>query len=205
MGCGTGAGTFVLAERFNSPIYGLDLSQAYVAQLEQTARENGAENVRGVVANMDEPPLPEHSFDLIWCDCSIYIAGFAQALEGWKRFLKPGGLIVASDVVWRTAAPSPACQEFWKIEYPDMSTVQARSRLAESLGYTVEAAPPLPRFCWWESFYQPLERRMDELEEPDGLSGPMKKVIESTRREVQVFREYEAEYGAAFFVMRTIG
>lgn len=205
LGCGTGAASFILAGHFSSVVYALDLSTDFINQLNRKAEERGVANLKGIVGNMDAPSFPDGSFDLIWCECSIYVTGFSAALDSWRNLLKPGGLIVASDVVWKTGTPTPACHEFWNTEYPDMTTVRAREEQADGLNYQVEQVYELPRECWWEEYYQPLERRMDELEEKGNLRPALEDAIASTRKEVATFKQYGDEIGSAFFVMRRRG
>lgn len=43
--------------------------------------------------------VPE-SFDLIWAEGYIYIIGFKKGLQDWKKFLKPGGYLICSEISW---------------------------------------------------------------------------------------------------------
>jgi ubiquinone/menaquinone biosynthesis C-methylase UbiE len=202
LGCGTGAATFVLAKTVDASITALDLSPQYVALINNRSEELGYTNVSAVVGDMLNLTFDKKSLDCIWCDSSIYVVGFEAALKNWRPLLKEGGFIAASDVVWETNNPSKACAEFWAEEYPDMKLVETRRKQAQANGYRVVDVLEMPRSCWWENYYQPLEKRLDEVETQTGNSATMLAVIESTRREIDVFKRYFQEFGASFFILQ---
>jgi hypothetical protein len=47
--------------------------------------------------------------------------GFKNALVDWKRFLKPGGCIAVTELVWLRPDPPTAVAEFFGKGYPAMT------------------------------------------------------------------------------------
>lgn len=57
--------------------------------------------------------VPE-SFDLIWAEGYIYIIGFKKGLQDWKKFLKPGGYLICSEISWFKDIFSDKFKKFWQ-------------------------------------------------------------------------------------------
>ncbi|QBF26268.1 hypothetical protein EXN22_11400 [Pseudomonas tructae] len=53
----------------------------------------------------------------LWAEGSAYIMGFANALDSWRRLLKPQGFLVVSDLIWLTAKPPARAASFWQKNY----------------------------------------------------------------------------------------
>jgi ubiquinone/menaquinone biosynthesis C-methylase UbiE len=96
IGCGTGAQTMTLAKNTTGKIIAVDLLPAFLEKLNQKIWEQDLiDRVSTECRSMLELPYPDHEFDLIWAEGSIYHIGFAKGLKEWGRLLKPGGLLLA--------------------------------------------------------------------------------------------------------------
>ena len=47
--------------------------------------------------------------------------GFEKGVTEWRRFLKPGDLLVASEITWLTDARPAEIQKHWDDEYPEIN------------------------------------------------------------------------------------
>jgi ubiquinone/menaquinone biosynthesis C-methylase UbiE len=96
IGCGNGIQTLILAEVFpNAHITAVDTNQQSIDMLKkQLHREELEDRVTVLNASMFEMDFPTETFDLIWAEGSIYIAGFQEGLKQWKAFLKQDGYLV---------------------------------------------------------------------------------------------------------------
>lgn len=201
LGCGTGAQSLVLAGAGLEPV-AVDISPFVLSRLAARAAGQGlAARVRPVAADMAALPFRPGTFGLIWCEAAIYNLGFENGLAALSRYLAPGGLMVVSEVVWLTDAPSPENREFWASEYPGMLGLE-QARLAVGRA----GLEPLSGFMLpdsdWDLFYAHLERALPEFiarhpGEPDALE-----LAGLCRKEIAVRRAYGAEYGFAFFLLR---
>jgi SAM-dependent methyltransferase len=91
-GCGHGMAAVVLA-RSGAKVAAFDLSPGYVAEARRRADANGVE-VECVVADGEELPFPDATFDVIWGNAILHHLDLARAGRELHRVLKPGGVAV---------------------------------------------------------------------------------------------------------------
>ncbi|HKK33960.1 MAG TPA: MerR family transcriptional regulator [Desulfomicrobiaceae bacterium] len=201
-GCGTGGATMDLARITDGTIVATDVYQPFLDTLMQRAEALGVSGrVSTRLKDMSDLDFPPHSFDLIWCEGAAYIMGVDKALSYWKQFLKPGGCLVFSDLVWLTADAPDEVREFWKEGYPAMRTAKDNEQAAEKLGYVSLGHFIIDDACW-EEFYNDVEQRMNEVEpeyrdDPDGRA-----IIDSTRLEIDLYRRHPGMYGYCMHVLK---
>jgi ubiquinone/menaquinone biosynthesis C-methylase UbiE len=100
LGAGGGYFTFRLAEAAgpDGKVYAVDVDPGMIEYLRERALEEGGHNVAAILAEYDDPLLPERSVDLIFL-CNTYhhleerTAYFARA----RRSLRPGGRVAIID------------------------------------------------------------------------------------------------------------
>lgn len=96
MGCSAGLMSMIFA-RLGHDVTGLDLSENMIRQARRNARDLGL-SIDFRVADVQDPPLPEASFDLIiaksviWCTVDP-----VRAYSRWMDILKPGGCLLVID------------------------------------------------------------------------------------------------------------
>ncbi|OQD53457.1 SAM-dependent methyltransferase [Streptomyces phaeoluteigriseus] len=102
LGCGTGAGTFPLLDRFpDSHVTAVDASADHLRRLRTKACARGVEErVRTVQADLDEAAWPDlGSPDLVWASASMHhMTHPARALRTVHDALAPGGLLVVVEL-----------------------------------------------------------------------------------------------------------
>lgn len=198
LGCGSGAATRVLARELGVAPLALDVRPGALAELRRRFAGEGLE----VDAREHDfaAPLPG-PFDLLWSEGALYSVGFERALATWRPSLAPDARAAVSECVWLTDRPTPRLHDFWATAYPDMTDVEGTAERARRAGYEVLEARPLPGEDWW-SYYRPLEARLEELEreDPEGMA----ELAAETRDEIALYREFEGEYGYAFFLLRAM-
>ena len=129
MGCGAGAQSLVLAKDLGVPITALDIYQPFLDQLKQSADEAGLGRlITTRQGDMAEPKdIPPQSLDLIWCEGSIFIVGFALGLELWHSLLKSRGLMAVSEMTWLAPDPPAEITDYLQKVYPPITTVEKQS------------------------------------------------------------------------------
>ena len=91
-GCGHGMAAVALA-RAGATVDAFDLSPGYVREARERAGANGvAVNVR--VANGEQLPYPDASFDAVWGCAILHHLDMAKAAAELRRVLRPGGAAV---------------------------------------------------------------------------------------------------------------
>ena len=79
-------------------VYAVDVDPDMVRHLNRRVREKGLDNVRTVLADLDDPLLPDASVDRFFvCDTWHHIADQARYLGLMKKMLRPGGEVVMID------------------------------------------------------------------------------------------------------------
>ncbi len=202
MGCGTGGATIDLAQVSGGNIIATDVYQPFLDGVTQRAEAAGvADRVSAVKMDMGEIPYEPESFDLIWCEGAAYILGVDKALEYWKQFLKPGGCLVISDAVWLTSDAPDEVKAFWAEGYPVMRTAEGNDKAGESFGYTALGHFTIDTSCW-DEFYDDVEQRMEEIEPLYGEDPDGRAILDMTRKEIHLYREYPNMYGYEMHVFR---
>jgi SAM-dependent methyltransferase len=85
VGCGPGAQTIELARATGGWIVALDIRQRFLDELTERAEAAGVlTQVTTLNASMLEMDFADESFNLIWSEGAIYIAGFAHGLAEWR-------------------------------------------------------------------------------------------------------------------------
>jgi SAM-dependent methyltransferase len=201
MGCGSGAGTLLLAERFGTTVTAVDLSRAFLEQLEMRANAAGLSHlVHTLEADMGQLDWPDASIDLLWSEGAAYHLTFPGALRAWHRLLRDGGLAVISELSWFTESPAVPVREFWEVAYPTMATEAENAAHARRAGFDVLSMERLPAEAWWTYYYGPLQARVASLR---GAADPvMAQVIRDTGVEMDLFRNHSGDYGYTFYVLR---
>jgi SAM-dependent methyltransferase len=145
-------------------------------------------------------PFRDDSFDLIWSEGSAYLMGFENALYGWKRLLRNEGCLVLTDLVWLTAAPSPAAAAYWQAEYPDMTDAATRLLQAEAAAYRLVDQFVLPQSDW-EAYYNGIREQLQPAIAKHGRTP----AVAELEAEIRMFDRHGAEYGYLCLVLQKKG
>ncbi|NEZ66820.1 class I SAM-dependent methyltransferase [Leptolyngbyaceae cyanobacterium CCMR0082] len=202
VGCGPGMQTVELLRITSGTVVALDLLPEMIAQVKARAENAGvSDRLETLEQSMTEMAFPESSFDVVWFEGSIYFLGFETGLKKVKNFLKPGGYVAVSEVVWLKSTPPTEAVEFWK-EYPEIDTVAAKLDVIKRIGYESVGHFVLPATAWTEHYYNPMEERIAEKTAEWSGIPEAEAVLEEARNEISTFRKYSDYFSYAFFVMR---
>jgi len=201
--CGPGRQSLDLAELLPAAeVLAVDNHAPFVAEANRRARARGlGGRVKAVTSDMTALALAPAGFDLVWCEGAAYIMGVANALRAWKPLLKPGGKLALSEAVWLRSDPPEPVRRMWAEGYPEMGDIAACRALVRDCGYRLLGDFALPERAWWDDYYRPMERRLAELERKYAGDPVAEAVLSADRAELELYRDYAAYYGYAFFVM----
>jgi ubiquinone/menaquinone biosynthesis C-methylase UbiE len=97
-GCGTGLVTIALQPHVRS-IMGADSSRVMLDVLEQKVRAQGAGNVRTLLVDLEQDPLPDARFDLIVSAMTMHhVADVPRVVSMLGSMLSPGGYLCIADL-----------------------------------------------------------------------------------------------------------
>ena len=204
LGCGTGSSTLVLAENLNASIVAVDLFKEFLDVLSEDARERGVDHkIKTRVGTMEELPFEENSLDVIWSEGAIYNIGFSKGVEYLNRFLKPGGILAASEITWLTEERPDEIQRYWDSAYPEIATVSEKVKTLEKHGYMLKGYFPLPSSSWIANYYEPLESTFAGfLAKHD--SDEARAIVEAERAEIALYKKYSAYYSYGFYIAQKV-
>ncbi|MFJ8148658.1 class I SAM-dependent methyltransferase [Streptomyces sp. NPDC096048] len=102
LGCGTGAGTFALLDRFpDAHVTAVDTSAGHLQLLREKACARGVQGrIRTVQADLDANNWPDLGRpDLVWASASMHhVANPDNALRNIRELLAPGGLFAVVEL-----------------------------------------------------------------------------------------------------------
>jgi SAM-dependent methyltransferase len=204
IGCGPGVQTLELARLSGGVVVALDLMPQMIKRVKEAAAGQGmADRIETIQIDMNQIDFAEESFDLIWAEGAIYLMGFKNGLDKVKRFLKPGGCVAVTEAVWLKPDPPDEVVKFWEA-YPDIDSVDEKLKVIADLGYQEVGHFVIPDTSWTEPYYEPLEKRANELEPTWKEVPEAMEVIHEAGLEIEMFRKYHEFYGYCFFIMKKI-
>ena len=205
LGCGTGASTLVLADELDAHIAAVDLFPEFLAELE---RRMGTREVRASIttlaASIDDLPFEPSSLDAIWSEGAIYNIGFEVGVAAWRRFLKPGGVLAASEITWLTADPPAELEAHWNAEYPEIGPASEKFAVLERQGFTPIGYFPLPVSCWLDNYYRPLQARFPSFLDEHEHSEIARAIVAAEEREIALYKRYKEHVSYGFYVARKV-
>lgn len=199
LGCGQAAHAFDLLKLCDGRITAVDLFEPFLDKASARAEREGIpqERLSFERADMNDLPFDDGEFDLIWSEGAIYLLGFEDGLRLWRRFLKPGGFAVVSELTWLADKPSPAAAQFWKKGYPAMGDIETNKAAAIRAGYGVIATVTLPAEDWWVDYYRPMRAELGAMRRRYGHLS----VLDEMGEEIEVFERSPGDYSYVFYVL----
>jgi SAM-dependent methyltransferase len=202
VGCGPGVQTVDLLKISGGKVLALDFLPLMIERTKFNVAHAGfSERLEVLEQDMKQMDFPPASFDVIWSEGAIYNLGFENGLKKVKNFVRPGGYVAVSEVVWLKPHPPAPVVEFWE-QYPEIDTIENKLAVIDRLGYKREGHFVLPVSAWTVEYYDPIESLLvEKSKEWEGILEGLE-VIEEARHEIEIFRKYSSYFGYAFFVMR---
>jgi ubiquinone/menaquinone biosynthesis C-methylase UbiE len=205
IGCGKGIQTLELARLSGGHLTGLDNHQPFLDELSENASDLGfGDRIETYLGSMFSLDFESESFDALWSEGAIYIMGFEAGLREWRRLVKPGGYIAVSELCWFKSEPEPPNEldAFWQQEYPGIKSIDENLMIIDNLGYKVVGHFNLPDQVWWESLYDPMEKKLRAMENKYQDDPKAMEIIRIQYQEIEFFKKYSDWYGYTFYVMQ---
>ncbi|MET1013823.1 MAG: class I SAM-dependent methyltransferase [Paenisporosarcina sp.] len=203
IGCGAGTQTLIIADMFpNAHIKALDTSEQFLDVLRTHLRARGlTERVDVLNLSMFDMDFPHETFDIIWAEGSIYIAGFQRGLKEWNQFLKKDGYLVCSEISWLHDNPSNESKEYWVQGYSEMNTIPTKLKQIEENHYSYLSSYVLPKVDWTEAYYVPLEKNLLRMKAKYEGNDTAFEVIDMLQEEINLYHKHFRDYSYVFYVM----
>ena len=199
LGCGSGASALLLAQYYQSPIRAVDSSSVFIEELKVNAKQAGLEHlIIPIHGDMAQLNWSVNSVDLLWSEGAAYNLGFGQALKIWWPLLASTGIAVISEMSWFADDVPETARIYWQNAYPGMGTEAENIAQAHKSGFRVSSTHRLPSEAWWVNYYEPLRKRMQQIESTSIIQS----VIGETEEEIQMFEKFSDFYGYTFYILQ---
>lgn len=203
IGCGTGASALLLAKELLATVTAVDFLPPFLEELQHRARQQDvADRIETLACSMTELPFTGQSFDVLWAEGSIYNMGFENGIRAWRPFLKPGGVLVVSEITWLCDAPPKKIREHWEREYSEIAAASVKLAQLERHGYSPMGYFVLPETCWRQNYYQPLQERFSTFLSEQGYSSMAQDIIAAEEQEIALYEEFHQFYSYGMYVAR---
>jgi serine/threonine-protein kinase HipA len=203
IGCGSGAGTLILAEKYPTEIKAVDFSREFLDELEERARQQGfGDRVTTVHRDMGKLHWEPGTIDLLWCEGAAYNITFDGALKAWRPLMAPDGIMVVSEMNYFTKEAPETIRIQMDRFYPQIKSESENVDIILDAGFEVLGVHRLPAKAWWDNYYDPLKERMKLMEAPDDKA--MQSVFHEMRAEMEMFKAHSSYYGYTYFILRAV-
>ena len=203
IGCGTGAGTLILADRFKSKIRSVDFSREFLNGLEDRAKKRGLEHlIEAIECDMGNLDWESGTIDLLWSEGAAYNITFEGALKAWRPLMAYNGIAVISEMNYFTNKVPEPVKKYMQNAYPAIKTESENADIINSSGFAVLGIHRLPSKAWWDNYYEPLRNNIESFKNSN--DSVMQSVISETEEEMKFIEEYEKIYGYSFYIMKAV-
>ena len=205
IGCGTGASTIQLACLLNAKITAIDFLPEFIEVLKGNAENEGlSKKINPLVCSMENLQFDDEEYDVIWSEGAIYNIGFEKGINDWRRFLKPGGVLVVSEITWTTSDRPFEIQKYWEAEYPEIDTASSKINILEKNGYSPVAYFVLPERCWLENYYRPLQNSFAEFIVRNANNENAQAIVEAEKKEIFLYEKFKKHYSYGVYIARKL-
>ncbi len=203
IGCGTGTQTLLLAEKLKGEIIALDNHNKFLEILNDKKKNKElTANINTLCMDMHKVNFEDESFDLLWAEGSIYIMGFRQGISMAMKILKKSGYAVFSDMNYLRKDVPQKVSDFFRTEYPGILDVKENLKIIEDSEVQLVDHFVVPASDTFSSYYEPLEKRLAEVQADYRGNSEMQKTINELRYEAELFQMFNDYYGYVFYVMQ---
>ena len=196
----------LLARSLNAQITAVDFLPDFVEVLKANAENEGLTNkIDPLVCSMDNLQFDNEEYDVIWSEGAIYNMGFENGVNDWKRFLKPDGMLVVSEITWTTNDRPSEIQRHWTTEYPEISTASSNISILEYSGYSPVAYFALPEHCWLDNYYRPMQNSFAEFLARNANNKNAQAIVEAEKKEIALYEKFKKYYSYGVYIARKQG
>jgi SAM-dependent methyltransferase len=205
IGCGTGSATIPLLQHTNATVTAVELLPAFLEKLKVNAKTAGVvDRIQTIEADMADLPFQNKQFDAIWSEGAIYNIGFENGVKNWKRFLKPSGVLVVSEITWTRSDIPEELKSHWEHEYPEADIASNKIAILERTGYSPIGYFTLSPDCWLENYYEPIQRDIGAFLERNKNSTKAIEIVQNEKREYELYKKYQDFYSYGVYIARKL-
>ena len=182
IGCGSGVPTIELAKISNGNVIGIDIDQVAIDRFQCNIEREGLMNKIEVFnQSLFDITFPKGTFDIIWSEGSIFVIGFEKGINYWSEYLKPGGFLVVHD---------------------DFKNMKKKIGIVAKSGKTLVNCFPLPKNAWWNEYYEPLKKRIDQIKMKYQLTLKDQRILQKYEKEISMVKSDPGSFRSVYFIIQ---
>jgi SAM-dependent methyltransferase len=120
----------------------------------------------------------------------------------WRRFLKPGGILAVSELTWLSERRPADLDAYWREQYAEVDTASTKMAVLEHHGFAPLGYFVLPRHCWLDAYYRPLQLRLPAFLHAYGSSSAARAIVEAEQHEIDLYERYGQYFSYGFYIAR---
>lgn len=200
-GCASGNAAFVLLEKYPIVVAAVDVDANSLKSLEEKAAAlNVSDRISVYNKSMIDLDFESESFDVIWSEGAIHNVGFYKGISYLKRFLKPGGKVVVSDLTWIKDNPPDEAFWYWKENYPDMTGIQENIKSMEKAGLKSVEHFVIGKDGFWDNYYKLMYTHINYFQQKFVKNSKAQEQLEELQTEIDHFVKFGDYYSYVFFI-----
>lgn len=206
-GCGKGEENIWLLSNFKGELSCIDSDEACVNYLDERIEKLGLSDRCNIILNdngMEDLPFSKNHFDIIWQEGSMNDSDFDTRIKMFKKFLKPGGVIVISDYIVTDLSMPLELIRYFENFYPAITTIDNNIDVIEENGLKVNATFIVPDEAWWKYYLAPMREITRDLSIKYQMDMDKRKLIDEITLDMTMRDKYKKYYAYAFYVIQKV-
>lgn len=184
IGCGTGIPTIELAKISGGDIVAIDIDQDSLNVLSKRVASLGlTDRIKVLNRSLLDIRFSIERFDIIWAEGVIQFIGFEKALQKWYELLKINGNLVIHD---------------------DLGGMENNLKIIPKCGYELIKNIKLPDNAWWIDYYEPLEKRIKELDDKYQNDPTYLKTVKPFQNEIDNYKANPELFRSIFYILKEV-
>lgn len=203
IGCGKGVQTIELAKISDGQIIATDIRQYFLNCLDEKAKNHElGHRIKTMNTDMANLPFNNSEFDLIWSEGAVFIIGIKNGLNNWRRYIKKGGYLVFSDLVWKEQTNDKVLIDYWEQVYPNLLNIDEVIHESQASGYELITHFTLPKESWIKTYLNPMEEELTKVKVKNKDIPEAMETYNEFDRENEMVRKYYGYFVYEFFILK---
>lgn len=203
IGCGTGCHTMDLVEIPGVDIYAVDNNSKFLNILKNKVNKSEfARKIKVLIGDIYELPLKYYQFDLVWVEGTVNKNGFEIGINEWKKFVKPGGNIVISELTYTNTNIPLEVKNYWIKQYPSICAFDDMKIIIENSGCILEKTLILDETCWINNYYIPLINEIPKFLSDNNDHEYAFMVANEITKEYELYQKYKDYFNYFFYILK---
>jgi len=184
IGCGSGIPTIELAKLSGGDIVAIDIDQDALDILSKHVASLGlTDRIKVLNRSLLDLGFSHERFDIIWAEGVIQFIGFEKALLNWSELLKTNGNLVLHD---------------------ELSGMENKLKIIPKCGYELIKYIKLPDNAWGVDYFEPLEKRINELSIKYGKNSTFLEAIKRYQGEINQYKKNPHLNRSIFYILKKV-